>query len=198
VSADDLATDLAKAQQRAQIAAWDRGEAELRSQLALDVSKRELSADEHDGWNRFSAWCGGKSARKLPAKPATVAAYVLDSAAMGVPAEAILAVLRAIDVAHDHYALSSPVHTALTQAALEQIAPSPEPPRSWGRDQRAAWAALPIQVRGIITARERERDTALKRKFQELHELKLRLLSGADKPVQTNEKDYQHVSTSQV
>jgi hypothetical protein len=65
-------------------------------------------------------------------------------------------------------------------------------------DQRAAWAALPIQVRGIITARERERDTALKRKFQELHELKLRLLSGADKPVQTNEKDYQHVSTSQV
>ena len=116
-----LADELQRAKAREEIARLDAGERRLASELKLDIPQRRLSVDELNCWNWFSAWCEGKSVRKLPAKPATVAAYVLDSAAMGVAPEPIISVLRAIDVAHDYHALSSPVHTALTQAALNQV-----------------------------------------------------------------------------
>ena len=184
-----LADDIAKAQQLAQIKQWDAGEAAIRSQLAVNVPKRELSADIRDRFSLFEKWCGDKSVRRLPAKPWTVAAFILDQTAHGRDAQGCLALLAAIAEVHDVYSLSNPTATTVVRTALEQIIKT-EPPRSWSRDQKATWATLPIEVREIITARERDRDSALKRKFQELHDLKLRLLSGADEILSNERKGF--------
>lgn len=169
-----LVDELARAKQREQVAAWDRAETTLREQLGLDVPQRRLSVDELDRWNRFSAYCERESVRKLPAKPATVASYFIDAARMGVRPEEIFSVLEAISIAHDYHGLSSPVHTAATRAAIQQVGGTTSPPRSWSKEDTVCWPLLPQEVQRTICRRETERDVALKRKFNELAELKKR------------------------
>ena len=193
-----LVDELKRAQERERIATWDRSEVRLREQLGLDVPQRRLSVDELDRWNRFSAYCGRESVRKLPAKPATVASYVIDAARMGVPPEEIFSVLEAISIAHDYHGLSSPVHTAATRAAIQQVGGTTSPPRSWSKEDATCWPLLPEEVQRTIYRRENERDVALKRKFNELADLRKRLLSGADEPAQTSNEGNYNVSAAQV
>jgi hypothetical protein len=192
-----LADELQRAKAREEIAKLDAGERRLASELKLDISKRRLSVDELNCWNRFSAWCEGKSVRKLPAKPATVASYVIDAARMGVPPEEIFSVLEAISIAHDYHGLSSPVPTAATRAAIQQVGGTTSPPRSWSKEDAACWPLLPEEVQRTIYRHETERDVALKRKFNELADLRRRLMTDADKLGQTNEvKEIENVTTT--
>ena len=192
-----LADELAKAQQREQIAAWDRGEAAIRSQLAVNVPARSLSADVRDRFGLFEKWCSDKSVRRLPAKPWVVAAFILDQTANGRDAQGCLALLAAIDDLHQHHGLASPVHTQVVRAALETFLKT-APPRSWNNEERAEFALLPPDIRHAIARREAERDKALRLAQNRLAEERKRLSSGADtKPAQTN-KDYEYVTTSQV
>ena len=157
-----LVDELTKAKQREQLLDWETNERRLASELKLNVPKRSLSAAEFECWNRFSTWCEGESVRKIPAKPATVAAYILAMAGMGVPHKQIVSVVNAADVAHQFHGLSSPLHTQIVRAALDTLLKA-EPPRSWSKDEKAEWALLPPSIRDTIARRERERDTALRR-----------------------------------
>jgi hypothetical protein len=192
-----LADDIALAKQREQIAEWDRREARLREQLGLDLPQRRLSAKETELWNRFSEYCERESVRKLPAKPHTVASYVLDAARMGIPPEQIFYVLESISVAHDYHGLSSPVHTAATREAIQKVGAPTDPPWGWRGEEKAAWAQLPDDAKAAVYRRESERNREMQRKHSEVAKLK-RLLSGADKPAQTNSrKDYAHDEATQ-
>jgi hypothetical protein len=194
-----LADDIALAKQREQIAAWDRGEAAIRSELTLDVPARSLSADIRDRFSIFEKWCAERSVRRLPAKPWVVAAFIQSETANGRDAQSCMALLAAIEAAHDSHNLSNPVATAAVRQALEGVIKS-EAPRSWDKEQKAEWAKLPPEIRQTITMREKDREVALARKFNELAEMRKRLQQGeADKPIaQTNGKDEHHVSTAQV
>jgi hypothetical protein len=128
-----LVDELARAKQREQVAAWDRAETTLREQLGLDVPKRELSVDLRDRFGLFEKWCGEKGVRRLPAKPWVVAAFLLDQIACGRDVQGCLALLAAIEAAHDSHSLSNPTATAVVTAALDQIIKS-EPPRGWPKE----------------------------------------------------------------
>jgi hypothetical protein len=60
-----------------QKAKWEAGEQKLASELKLTIPKQGLSPDELQYWTRFSSWCEERSARKLPTRPTTLAAYVV-------------------------------------------------------------------------------------------------------------------------
>ena len=158
-----LAHQLEKARQRKQLLDWETNERRLAGELKLNVPKRSLSAAEFQCWNRFSTWCEQQSVRKIPAKPATVAAYILAMAGMGVSHEQIVSVVNAADVAHQFHGLSSPLHTQIVRAALDTLLKA-EPPRSWSKDEKAEWALLPPAIREIVARRETERDTSIRRK----------------------------------
>ena len=72
--------------------------------------------------------CAVKQVRRLPAKPKTVAAFVLEQDALGVPAQQIISILNAIELSHDRHSLSNPTATAIVRAALGQVVKI-EPPR---------------------------------------------------------------------
>jgi hypothetical protein len=191
-----LADDIALATQREQVAAWDKGEAQLREQLGLDVPQGRLSADIRDRFSIFEKWCAERSVRHLPAKPWVVAAFLRDQIAYDV--QGCLSLLAAIEAAHDLHSLSNPVATAIVRQVLDEIVRTP-PPRGWNTEEKADFAKLPPEIRQTIATREDQRERALKKKFNELADLKKRLLSEADNPAQTNNgKDYEHVSSAQV
>ena len=187
-----LADELEKARQRQQLLDWETNERRLAGELKFNVPKRSLSAAEFQCWNRFSTWCEGKSVRKIPAKPATVAAYVLAMAGMGVPHEQIVSVVNAADVAHQFHGLSSPLHTQIVRAALDTILKA-EPPRSWSKDEKAEWALLPPAIRQIVARRKSKRDISIRRKqnaiAEERKRLSRRIGVAAELEKQLNEKE---------
>jgi hypothetical protein len=175
------------AKQREQIARWDAGEARLVAELPMRPPPIELSADIRSSLDAFSKWAESKSARRLPAKPATVASFLLEQAVRGVPAQSILDQLDAIERSHDRHSLSNPVRTAVVREVLGTII-KVDPPRSWPATDKVAFARLPADIRQAIASRERDRDRAL-RNAQHKIAAERRLMNGAvTKPVQsTNE-----------
>lgn len=165
--------------QREQIAAWDAGEARLCSEFELRPPAVELSADDRKHLEAFTRWTAAKFARRCPAKPATVACFVLDQAALGVPEQQLLAQLEAIERLHDVHSLSNPVRTATVWNALEVKV---EPPRSFNKAEKAEWAKLPPPMREATARREADRD-------RELRRLQSRHANGAAKPVHSTKEE---------
>jgi hypothetical protein len=183
-------TDLANAIQRAKVAEWDAAEQQMAARFKLDplVLSKDL-LERHDLWAK---WCAGKHVRKCPARPQAVATFVLEQNALGASAQVVVAMVEAIDAIHQYHGLSSPCATRVVNVVLEQIL-KVEPPRSWGRDERAEWAKLPPLVREAITRRERDRDLALRRAQN-----KAASNGAAVKPIQTNGKGTDHHDHSQT
>ena len=168
-----LADELQKAKQREQIAKWDDGERRLSEGFA-DIPRQQLSADFAARFHIFSEWAVAKQVRKCPAKPATVAAFILEHNALGVPPQQTIAILKAIEEQHDYHNLSNPTTTQVVRAAINQII-KVEPPRSWNKEEKAEWALLPPAVREAITRRESEREVALRRAQNKLADERKRL-----------------------
>jgi hypothetical protein len=149
---------------RQQIAALDAGETALQS--IAPSALVELRADDLELLRPWLAWCKEKSVRHAPAKPHVVAAFIIDQGNVDV--------LAAIDRLHQKFGLSTPVMTAIVGAAIERVIPI-KLPRSWPKEDCALVATLPAQVRHRIETREQERDAGLRRKHNELAELRKQL-----------------------
>jgi hypothetical protein len=192
-----LVEELRRAKERQQLLDWQANEQKLAESLGPAV-KPELTQDVRDRLAIFVTFCKSNNVRHCPARPATCAAFAKAEAANGRDPQGIVSLLAAVSALHDHHSLSNPTATAAVRFALESIIKS-DPPRSWGKDEKAEWALLPPDIRQAIARREEQRDQALRQAQNRLADERKRLSSGADtKPAQTNEKDYQHVSTSQV
>jgi hypothetical protein len=164
--------DIAKIKQREQLAAWETNERKLAATLP-PAARAELSSDCHDRLAVFVSYCKSQNVRHCPARPATCAAFAAAEAANGRDARGVISLLTAIGELHDHHGFSNPVATATVSAVLDRVVKT-EPPRSWAAAEKSDWARLPPTIRETITRREKERDVALKRKFNELAELKKR------------------------
>lgn len=165
------------AKRRDQIKAWDEGERKLAATIA--VPEIELRADLRSRLAPFYAFAESKSVRHLPARPATVAAWIRFQAGMGVPAEQILAVLAAIEVAHDQHSLANPVRTAIVRAELNTIV-KVDPPRSWPKQAKATFALLPPDIQRVLAKRQMDFDKELSRLHEEV--ANLRRTNGAEEP----------------
>jgi hypothetical protein len=186
-----LAEQLEAAKRQAEVRKLDAGDERVATELAKRIQPfpvNELSADIRTRLDPFNKWASSRSARRCPAKPATVALFALEQADMGVPAQHILAQLDAIEKLHDKFSLSNPVRTAIVQAALATII-KVDPPRSWPREDKVRFARLDPDIREIIAKRENDRDRELRRLQTKAAEAK-RLLNGTEKLVQqTDDKD---------
>jgi hypothetical protein len=179
-----LAEQLAAAKQREEILKLDAGDQRTAAELAkrIQLPARELSADICTRLDAFNKWAISKQARRCPAKPATVALWVLESADLGVPPQQILAQLDAIEQLHDKWSLSNPVRTAIVRAALETIIKI-DPPRGWSRAERVEFASLSPDIREIIVNKERLRDRAIRHAQNEAAEAKKRHSDAETKSV---------------
>lgn len=172
-----LAEQLEAAKQRDKIARWDAAESRLAAQLELNVPRPALAADVLERFNLFGKWAEGRFVRKLPAKPKSIAAFVLEQRELGAALQVIVALLEAIIALHDYHGLSNPVATKVVDCALERIG-GIKPPR-WDSYSRSEWAKLPPLVRDAITKREGQRDKVLNK----------RLSDGAGKTVHNTETE---------
>jgi hypothetical protein len=188
-----LADDLKKIQERERIAALDAGEARVAAELTIQPRAIELTPDVLARFDRFSKWCAVKQCRRLPAKPTTIAAYVLEQDALGHPAQQIISVLDAIALAHDHHSLPNPTQTAIVSAALDQVV-KVEPPRSWRPEERAEWSRVPPGIRHAIARRESDRDKALRQAQNKLADERHALAAESA----LSERNIEHVSTAEV
>lgn len=181
------AIEAAKA--REEILKLDAGDKRVAADLAkrIQLPAKELSADIRTRLDAFNSWAIARQARRCPAKPATVALFVLEQAALGVPVQHILAQLDAIEQQHDKWLKPNPVRTAPVRQALEGLTKVP-PPRGWPKEDKVLFATLDPDIRRIIAEREILRDREIRR-LQNKAAAERRQTNGAAKPVQSN-KDH--------
>jgi hypothetical protein len=137
-------------------AAFDNGERLLAASLPFETKPKVLSHDELERVRRWVSWAEERCVRAVPAKPASIAMFVVEEKAGGRPAEQILSLLRAIEALHFHHLLANPVATPVVRQALEEVIHI-EPPRSWRAEDKVLFATLDPMVRDVIARRENER-----------------------------------------
>jgi len=157
-----LADEVARARRAEQVRLWDANEETLARRLPFRLPQVPLAEDVAGRWIRFVKWCEDKNVRSLPAKPAVVAAWILDATDLGMSVANVLAVLDAVEQAHLVSGQANVVRAALPRLALERIVKT-EPPRSWSAASKAEWALLPVDIRYIISEREQQRDSWFRR-----------------------------------
>ncbi len=149
-----LADQIAAAKHRE----WAVNAQDMAARFNLDplaISKEVL--ERHEAWAR---WCADRRVCSCPAQPAAVATFLLEQSALGASTEVVIATLKAIQTIHDFHNLSNPCATRLVNHVLEQIVTAETP--NWNKDEKAAWAKLPMLVREAISRRERDRDRVLR------------------------------------
>lgn len=133
--------------------------------------KFDLDTAELLELRRFAQWCAGKGLRHLPAKPATVGAWIANESAAGVSVERIEDSLRAIEIAHTNQNLANPVCCPAPRNELQKIIGT-EGPRSWKKSERLLFASLPPEIRSVISRRARQDELTLRRLQNEVAALR--------------------------
>jgi hypothetical protein len=153
---------------RAKAANWDKHEAELAAGLAQTLPPLPtLDAETCRHLAPFIEWCRVANVRHAPAKPITIAAYILDQA--GAKPVRLMEQIGAIESLHAHFGFANPVATLLVRFAIADVL-NIEAPQSWRQAEKLLFAALPEEIRITVFRREQERDKALRRKQNELAE----------------------------
>ncbi len=126
-------------------------------QASLGVSPPRPTEDQLALWARFEQHAAHRCVRPFPAFPALVADFLntLPDDALGQASDAIQAI-------HDSVGAPNPVASFGVRAILERRLRT-ECPRSWTKEDRIAFAAVPPEIRATLLRRESERDTALRR-----------------------------------
>jgi hypothetical protein len=186
-----LADEVRRIKEAERIRVWDANEAAMLAEVAeaIGPTQVELTDRMRTRLTEWAKFCADRNVRACPAKPQTVAMWVLSHRHLG--ADAIMDMLAALDVLHDHHNLSLPTKSAIVCRALEQVFKA-EPPRSWDRESKLLFATLPQTIQQIIGKRERDRERELRRAQNLVAELKKQLQPDeAKKPVITTEKEIQ-------
>ncbi len=109
----------------------------------------------------FVAFCEGRGVSHLPARPDTVAAFLLAHLDLSPSIDRVLEILDGIEALHDAHSLASPVRSSIVAAALARY-PGRDPPRSWPAADRILFLQLPLMVQHAIARREAQRDKAVR------------------------------------
>jgi hypothetical protein len=123
--------------------AYLRSEQALAEQVnAVIPAAEELDTETIAQLNPFVEFCIAAGVRQAPARPQTVAAFILHQASLRAPADRILAMVTAIEQLHDRLQLANPVATSAARFVLGQILQT-EAPRSWTRLEKGMFNHLP-------------------------------------------------------
>lgn len=144
----------------------------------------QLDPDAELRLEAFNRFCTKYGVRNCPAAPKVVAAFCRAEEKLGTEPRKVSLTLSAIELLHDRHGLANPVATAPVRAQMEKIFQI-EPPRSWPKAEQLMFASLPSEIRAVISRREKERETVLRRAQNEAAETKRQ----AEKPATTSEKE---------
>jgi hypothetical protein len=108
----------------------------------------------------FTAWCEMKSLRALPARPASVALFVLEHAAYDFAD--VAGAVQDISSAHVSQGFADPTATWPVPAAMGRIG-GITPPRSWPKAQKQRFLELPVDLQAYTAQHEAHRDRAVRR-----------------------------------
>lgn len=141
---------------------------------AVISSRLKLPAREGDKseWPVFKAWCEQNEITPYPARPASVAYFILDNLWLGI--DALLKVVGSVSVVHD--GIADPTLSPAVSAALNQVAPI-VPPRSWPKEHKARFVALPRELQMYVGAHEAQREKEIRRAHNEAATAKQALAS---------------------
>lgn len=108
----------------------------------------------------FVRWCELNNVAPCPAMPSSVARFVGECASLGV--NRLWSAVQQISRMHTSLGLADPTLASPAAEAMSAIAAVP-PPRSWPRQFKKRFRALPYDVQVYLAARETQRERALRR-----------------------------------
>jgi hypothetical protein len=148
---------------------WDTNERALSEKLQAKLAARgkapitqaelTLSDAEQELWQDFVAWAAVEGVRHLPARPSSVASFLLDRK---LTHEQMLDAIAVITKKHDLHSLPNATATAAVRSVLE-LEIETAPPRTWKTEIKEIWARLPADIRYEIGRLERHRDVEFSR-----------------------------------
>lgn len=109
----------------------------------------------------FGRWCMQRNVRALPAAPQHVAAFVRDCEPL-VAMPKIWEAVQEISRSHLTNGFADPTVGGAVADVINAIAKI-DPPRSWPKEQKARFSALPYDLQVFFAAHERQREKELRR-----------------------------------
>ena len=119
----------------------------------------------------------------MPARPATVALFILQHRSMGL-AE-LVELVDQIGAAHVARGLADPCATYPVPAMLNKVA-AIKPPRSWPKEEKQRFLALPYGTQTYLCKREGERDRAVRQAQNEAADARKKIEGKKDGPEAKN------------
>jgi hypothetical protein len=131
----------------------------------------------------FVRWCEDRQVSALPARPCTVALYVLQNRHVGL--SDLVELVDQIGAAHVATGMADPTTTYPVPAMLNKIA-AINPPRSWPKEEKQRFLALPYSLQTYVCKREGERDRAVRQAQNEAADVRKKIEGKKDDPETKN------------
>lgn len=129
----------------------------------------------------FANWCAARGASFLPARPDTVALFVLRAPA---GTERLPALLNDISAAHQMCGLADPTTTWPVPAAMSHVMRI-EPPRSWPKEEKRRFLELPYHLQCYFAAHDSRREKEIRRAQNEVAVMKQKLKASESTNAET-------------
>jgi hypothetical protein len=165
----DLLRELERQKKISQAQTWDANEKALSEKLNAKLAARgkapiteaefTLSDGEQELWQDFVSWAAAEGVRHLPARPSSIASFLLERK---LTHEQMLDAIAVITKKHDLHSLPNATATAAVRSVLE-LEIETAPPRTWKTEIKEIWARLPADIRYEIGRLERHRDVEFSR-----------------------------------
>ena len=120
----------------------------------------------------FENWCVLKGVRPFPAAPQDVADFISDCAPLGI--KQIWPMVGEISQAHYLKGLADPTLGDPVSAVVNDIAEI-APPRSWPKEHKPRFLALPYDLQVYVAAHEAQREKVVRRAQSETANAKQKL-----------------------
>lgn len=145
----------------------EQRELALRAVVAKHLDLSPVEEGDRSGWPVFQKWCRQREITPYPARPTSVAGFILDNSALGI--EELLRVVKAISLVHE--TVADPTASGLVPRALNKIAPI-DAPRSWPNAEKVRFKSLPYDLQRYTADREADREKKFRRAQTEAGQLR--------------------------
>jgi hypothetical protein len=120
----------------------------------------------------FLTFCQRRDVRPVPARPATVALFLLEHESLGI--ETLARMVREISQVHLRQGRADPASGYPVATALNSLAKI-DAPRSWPKEHKGRFTSLPYDLQAYVSAHEAQREKELRRAHNEAAEARKKL-----------------------
>jgi hypothetical protein len=146
----------------------EREEAERQARSISAAVAQQLGPPPEPGNGKlpaeFAAWCARNRLDAIPARPASIALFVLQHAGLGI--EPLSRMVVEISQVHLRRGQADPTIGYPVATALNHIAKL-DPPRSWPKQHKARFQSLPHDLQVYVARHEAQRDKEIRRAHNE-------------------------------